>query len=325
MKVRLLRGSDVRAVLSMGEAIDATRRALRSAHGGHVVMPARTQLHAEDGTSLFMPVHDPALRRSSVKVVSVFPGNVERGMDSISGLVMVLDATTGMPQAVIDGTVLTALRTGAASGVATDLLAPPDARTLALVGAGGQAPFQVRAVAHVRELVEVRISNRTTERAEALADLLSSELPDARVTVAASAEEALDGADIICTATSSPDPVIPARAVASTAHVNAIGSFTPEMRELPRDLLGRARGIYVDQRGAVLVEAGEIIDAVDAGVLAPEDLVEIGAVIDGPTPIGGRDGPTIFKSCGLAVQDLYVAARALDLAVAQGVGTTIEL
>ncbi|PZN06703.1 MAG: ornithine cyclodeaminase [Bacillota bacterium] len=330
MLVRWLSASDVARCLSMEAAIEAVRDAFVAVARDAVAMPTRTQLAAErfGGVSLFMPSHAPGLARTALKLVSVYPGNPARGLPAITGVVVLLDAETGVPLALMDARVLTALRTGAASGVATDVLARPDARVLALIGAGAQAPYQALAVCAVRPIREIRIFNRTRQRAEELARRLAAELDRQRpaITVCATPGEAVREADVICTATSATTPVLEAAEVPAGAHVNAVGSFRPEMRELPRDLLRRAGRVFVDQREAALEEAGEIIDALAAGTLDPAGLVEIGAVIAGERP--GREGSgevTIFKSCGLAAQDLYAAARVLAEAEAAGVGRWLEL
>lgn len=326
MSVDLLGAADVARLLPPGDAVAAVREAFLAVHRGSVVMPERLHLEAErfGGVTLTMPAHDPDLGRTVVKVVSVYPGNVDAAPaeggaapPAVSGVVVVLDGRTGLPLALLDGTELTARRTGAASGAATDALARGGARTLALVGAGGQAADQVRAVCAVRPIERVRVANRTRARAQQLAATLRGELPGVAVEVAGSVAAALHGADVVCTATSAETPVLAADDVAPGTHVNAVGSFRPGMRELPRELFARAGRVAVDQRAAALAESGEVRDALEAGTLAEDDLVPIGAVLAGDAP-GRRDEQevTVFKSCGLAAQDLYAAARACDAAVA---------
>lgn len=314
----------------MEAAIEAVREAYVAVARDEVVMPVRTQLAAErfGGVSLFMPSHAPGVARTALKLVSVYPDNPRRGLPAITGVVILLDAGTGAPLALMDARFLTALRTGAASGVATDVLARPDARTLAVIGAGAQAPYQALAVCAVRPIRAIHLFNRTRERAEALARRLREELGGrgVEIEVCATAAEAVRQADVICTATSAAEPVLPAAEVAPGTHVNAVGSFRLDMRELPRELLRRAGRVFVDQREAALEEAGEVIDALAAGVLASSDLIEIGAVIAGERP--GRTGTgeiTVFKSCGLAAQDLFAAARVLEEAERAGAGRWLDL
>lgn len=334
MSLRILSGPDVARLLTPEQGVAAVRDAFLAVHRGSVAMPERLHLDAErrGGVTLTMPAHEPTLARTVVKIVSVYPGNRQRAVDDgvplpvVSGLVTVLDGETGLPLALLDGTELTARRTGAASGVATDALARADARTLALVGAGGQAADQVRAVCAVRDIERVRLANRTPERAWALAERLRPELPDVAIEVADAVADALEGADVVCTATSAQTPVLSTADLAPGTHVNAVGSFQPGMCELPRDLLAQAGRVFVEDHGAALAEAGEVIDALDAGVLTEQDLVPVGAVLAGDAP-GRRDDHevTVFKTCGIAAQDLYAAARCVDRAEAAGSGLVVHL
>lgn len=321
----MLGADDVRRALPMAEAIDAVRHGFEALHRGSVQMPTRLQVDADDGVSLFMPVHGAELARTCLKLVSVYPGNRDRDLPAINGLVVLVDGETGAPIAALEAASLTAIRTGAASGVATDLLARPDAATLGVIGAGAQAPDQAAAVCAVRAIRRIRLFNRTRERAEALAARLHRELSDVTVEVTGSAGEAIADADVVCTATNAHEPVLDADDVAPGTHVNAIGSFRAGMRELPRDLLARASRVVVDEVEAALHEAGEVIDAVESGVVARDQLVELGAALERGSGRREPDEITVFKSCGLAVQDLYAAARAVDNASRDGTGRPIRL
>ena len=328
MPVRWLNAAEVERCLPMAEAVDAMAAAFAAVSAGRVQMPLRIGVDAPTagGTTLFMPAHDPDLGYTVLKMVSVYPGNPARGLPAISGLVTLIDGATGRPVAVMDGAMVTALRTGAASGAATRVLARDDASVLAVLGAGAQAPYQVLAVCAVRPIRQVRIYNRTRERAERLAEWLGQRLgPGIERVVAASPSEAARGAHVICTATASPEPLLAAGDVAPGTHINAVGSFRPGMRELARDLVWRARPVFVDQLEAAEEEAGELIDALEAGALGPGDLVELGQVLAGGHP--GRVDPdqvTVFKSCGLAAQDLYAAARIWERARQLGVGRDVD-
>lgn len=325
MRIRFLGRGDVEQVLPLADAIDAVEQAYVAVSSGAVRMPVRVQLEAGAGVSVFMPATAPELGRTALKAVSVYPGNAGRGLPTITGLLLLLDADTGRPLAAMEASHLTALRTGAASGVAARHLAREEAGVLALFGAGAQAPYQALAVCAVRPIREVRIVNRTRERAERLAAHLAARLPGVRVRVAGTAAEALEGADVVCTATSATEPLFDAALVPAGALVAAVGSFRRGMRELPRELLQRAR-VVVDQREAALEEAGELIDAVEAGALDPAALVEIGEIALGRA--AGRraaDETVVFKSVGLAAQDLYAAARAYERALALGIGADLDL
>jgi ornithine cyclodeaminase len=226
--------------------------------------------------------------------------------------------------ALLEGSALTAWRTGAACGAATDLLAPTGARTLALFGAGGQARAQVLGIAAVRALEEVRVYALTPDRVDALLERLRCEL-DCSLVHAASPAEALFGAEIVCTATTASTPVFNDADLPAGAHVNAVGSFRPTMRELPLETVARA-AVVVDSRDAAALEAGELVDAVARGVTDAGAWIELGEVVAGTRsvrrPLGGV---TLFESVGLAVQDLAAAGAVLDAARRIGLGRTIEL
>jgi ornithine cyclodeaminase len=274
-----------------------------------------------------MPAVVPAAGALGAKIVTVFPGNAEQNKPLIHAIVILIDPDDGSPLALLDGRALTALRTGAASGVATRLLARPEAATLACFGAGAQAEQQIEAVCAVRPINRVLICSRTASRAAALADrLLTSERVPAAVRVEADPARVAAQADVICTATTSATPVFPADAVRPGTHINGVGSYTPHMAEVPAALVGRAR-VVVDQAAAARAEAGDLIQAVAAG-LAPESIfdTELGQVAAGERP--GRTGPeeiTFFKSVGNAVQDMAVARYAVSEALRLGRGQTLEL
>jgi ornithine cyclodeaminase len=266
---------------------------------------------ARDGTLLVMPGRVTTPAALGAKLVTVFPGNSStHGIAPVvQALVVLLDPATGTPSAVLDGTALTAIRTGAASGVATDLLARPDARRVAILGAGVQARTQLEAVRSVRHINSIALWSRTRAHAESFASELAAPAGfTGDIRIARSAAEAVRAADIVCCATSSSEPVLHDADVAAGMHINAVGSFTPAMCEFDPEILGRSV-VVVDQREAALSEAGEVIAAVRAGLVLTEHLAELGAVITGAAP--GRAEPhdiTVFKSVGLAVQDLVAAA-----------------
>lgn len=324
--IRILTAADVAAVLSMTEAIAATRAAFAQLSAGQAVAPVRTQWSTENGTALVMPAYLPADRGLGAKIVSVFPGNASRGLPTVTALVTLLDAETGLPIALLDGSYLTALRTGAAAGVATDLLALPDAHTLALLGAGVQARTQLLAACAVRDIRTVWVYDRNPERSRALiAEWVGQGRTPADLRVAASPAEALAEAQIVSTATTSSTPVFADADLLAGSHVNAIGAFTPQMQEIPGETVARAR-VFVDQRDAALAEAGDLIVPAERGWLDPTRLMEIGSVINGQAV--GRESPeqiTLFESVGNAVQDIAVAVRALRIAEERGLGTTVIL
>ncbi len=303
MEIVTLTADQVRSAVPMTAAIDAVREAFVDLSAEAFEMPLRTSLR--DGRFLVMSAHHRPTGTAMVKTLSLSFGSRTPG---IVGTVTWtdLDRTT---QVVADASAVTALRTGAVSGVATDLLAPRDAARCTLFGAGAQAADQVRAVHAVRPLKELTIVALDLSHAEALAATLRAEL-GAQVVISAStdAEASVRNRDIICCATTARSPVFRTEALEDQVHVNAIGAFRPSMREVPDDLLGEAE-VVVDLRSAVLEESGEIIHAVDAGVLDPAAMTELGAALRGPRPRAPR---TVFKSVGVAAQDWAIARLLAD-------------
>ncbi len=329
----VLTAADVRATVPMAEAIRLMGVAFAELSAGRAMSPLRTPLHdaARGSDTLFMPAAVPALGGLGLKVVSVYPTNAARGLPTILALVALLDAETGRPLALLDGTFLTALRTGAVSGKATELLAREDAATLLCIGAGAQAFTQIWAVCTARPaLARVLIASRTPARAERLAARLREELPAigrrAAIVPLGGLAEATGAADVICTATSSPTPVFEDAWVRPGAHINAVGAYTPAMQEIPAATVARAR-VVVDAVEAALHEAGDLVIPLRDGLIARDALeTELGQVVAGDRP--GRTGPeeiTLFKSVGNAVQDIAVARFAVERAEATGRGQRVEL
>lgn len=307
--MRVLGSDEIRRALPMGVAIAAMREAFVAHVEGRADGPPRTVLHTgvTHGATLVMPV---ALNVGDVpllvvKVVSVFPANRQRNLASIHGTLIAVEAETGVPIAVLDGASLTAIRTAAACGLATDLLAREDSAVLAIFGSGVHARTQVRAMRQVRSIEEVRIYNPNTESAVAMAEeLAASAGPDCSFRVADSAASALAGADIACAATTSRVPVFEDDAVPDGLHINAIGSFHAADREIPGATVARA-GVFVDDREAALEEAGDLIIAMREGLVDADHVrSDLGNLVLGRAK--GRmstDEVTVFKSVGLAVQD----------------------
>jgi ornithine cyclodeaminase len=260
-----------------------------------------------------------------VKIVTLFGGNAALGLPRLQALMVVLDAATGSPLAVMDGTSLTAIRTGAASGVATDLLARPDAAVAAVFGAGPQARTQLAGVCAVRPIRRARIFDVSAERARAIAREMAEEL-GIQVEAAASPSEALAGADVVCTATTASEPVFADGDVAPGTHINAIGSYKPGVREIPAETVRRAR-VVVDHLPAALAEAGDLIIPMKQGLIGKGHVyAELGELLAGVKK--GRQSPgeiTLFKSVGVAVQDLAAADLVLAAAERLNFGTELAL
>ncbi|QSZ66615.1 ornithine cyclodeaminase family protein [Methanofollis aquaemaris] len=257
-------------------------------------------------------VSSPTLEALTVKVVSIFPENTKKGIPLIHAGVLLLDPDSSRSLALIEGSSLTALRTGAASGLATDLLARSESRVAAVIGAGGQARTQVAAICSVRPIEEVRIYARQPGHIE---DII-------REMATRSAREAVRGADIVCTATYSTKPVFPDASLEPGTHINAIGTYTPEMHEVPSETVLRAQ-VVVDQRDAALAEVGDLCVPIRAGIVGPEIFrAENGEMAAGIVPFERlSDEVTLFKSVGLGVQDTFAAARVYRNAHKMELGT----
>jgi len=322
-----LSAADVRRALPMQEAVEVMKSAFRELSENRAVVPLRTHLNMPEhrGGVLVMPAHSPDTARFSLKVITLFENNPALNLPFIQAMVMLFDSTTGSPLAIMEGTSLTAIRSGAASGAATDLLARADSHKVAIFGAGLQARTQLDAMCAVRPIRSASIFDQNLLRAADFASDASAEL-GIRVTVAASSAEALEGADIICTATTSATPVFADEEVASGCHINAIGSYKPHMREIPPLTVARAY-VVVDQYDAAWAEAGDLIMPLQAGLIQTNHLrAELGELVAGSKP--GRTDPqmlTFFKSVGIAIQDLAAAARVLTNAQRLGLGTEVAL
>lgn len=324
-EILILSEEDVRRSVDMLAAIGAVRRAFGRLSSGRAEVPVRHGLEGNGGDVLFMPGRLDGPARIGAKAVSVYPGNTDRGLEPVNASVLLVDPETGRTRALLAGNHLTALRTGAASGVATDLLAREDASVLALFGAGTQARTQLEAVAAVRELEEVRVVSRTGASARRFARKADDD-GSVRVRPVEEPREALRGAEVVAAATDSSKPVFDGRDVEPGAHVNGIGSYRPDMQEVDAALVTRAT-VVVDERDAVLEEAGDLIVPIRAGEFSAEEIhAEIGEVAAGDSP--GRTAPdevTFFKSVGNVVQDLAVGALAVENARERGLGTRVEL
>ena len=325
MKLTLLTADDIRAALPMPEAVAAMKAAFAELSTGRATMPQRMAVPVSPagGTLLVKPAHlqDGGL---GAKLVSFFPRNAELGKPTITGIVVLLDPGSGEPLALCDGTFVTAWRTGAASGAATDLLARRDARTAAVFGCGAQGRTQALAIDAVRELDTIRVYARTRDSVDQFVDEMNR-LTRATVVAAVDPRETIEGAEIVCAATTSPTPVFDGRLLAAGAHVNGVGSFTTRMQEVDLETVARSR-IFVDQRAAALAEAGDLVIAASKGKTEAEEWTELGEVVAGSKP-GRRsdDEITFFKSVGVAVQDIAACTLALERATAMGLGSTVEL
>lgn len=323
----ILSGNEVRRALSMRDAIQAVRSAMARLSAGECIVPERAHMDVQEhsGVALVMPSCVPADERMSVKVITLYDRNPERGMPRIQAVVLLFDAATGAPLAMMDGGVLTAIRTGAGSGVATDLLARLDSRRVAVFGAGQQARTQLEAVCCVRSIASAAVYDPDEAAARRFANEMTESLK-MPVAAAGSAREAMIGADIVCTATVSRTPVFHDSDVRPGMHINAIGSYKPHVQELPGSTVARSR-VFTDYRAGALTEPGDLLIPISEGLFGPEHVVgEIGDVLLGRTPGRASDDEiTLYKSVGVAVQDLAAASAALAGARERGLGTEVAL
>ncbi len=309
----------------MPDAIAAMKDAFTALSSGEIDAPLRQHLALDDAgrAVMSMPCHAPGKERVSLKFLSIVPDNPAAGRPMIQALVTLMDARSGAPLAVIDGATLTSLRTGAASGAATDLLARRDARSAGIFGAGAQGRTQLRAVHAVRPIEKATVFDLDAACAAEFAASMSAELA-IEVRAASSSAEAA-AADVVCTATGACAPVLADSDVREGAHINAIGAYKPSMCEIPVETVRRAR-VVVDEREAAEEEAGDLIPLISSGELSLSATVELGELARDPSL--GRQSPTevtLFKSVGHGVQDLFAAARAVEQALAQDLGVKVEL
>jgi ornithine cyclodeaminase/alanine dehydrogenase-like protein (mu-crystallin family) len=326
----ILTAEEVRKALPMKQAIEAMKEAYASLSAGRAVAPLRTSLSIpeSDALSLFMPAYVGAQDGNAlaVKVVSLFPTNPARGLAFIQAAVLVFDAETGQTIALLEGSSLTAIRTGAAGGAAIDLLARPDSKVAAIFGAGAQGRTQLEAACQARSLETAFIYDADSDKARTFVeDMQGRGSIPADVRVAASPREAVEGADIICTATTSTTPVFKDGYVRPGTHISAVGSYTPDMQEVPAETLLRAK-IFIDSHSASLMEAGDLLQPMRAGLFDESHICgELGDVVLGKIP--GRQFPdeiTYFKSVGIAVQDALAARVALSNARQMNLGIEVN-
>jgi ornithine cyclodeaminase len=319
MSLFVLSEEDVRAVLDMGSCIGAMEDVLAALERGELAMPLRFVVRS-GGEQLMglMPAHrGGAEPLFSLKEIVIAPSNSARGLDPHQGAVLLHDGETGVLQAVLNASAITEIRTAAVSAVATKLLARPGGRTVAILGSGVQGRSHAVAMRSVIEDAELRIWSRTPAHAEALA-------LESHAIVCQTVEEALDGADVVCTCSSSRDPIVRRAWLAPGAHVNAVGSSIPSARELEADVVAEA-SLFVDRRESTLNESGDYLSAVTETGIGPDHIVaELGELLVGGHP-GRRDDDelTVFKSLGLAVEDLAAASLCVERARERGVGAEV--
>ena len=333
MKVLFLNEHDVHELLDMSACIRLMQEALSALARGDAVLPLRTMVKVPDGSGLLglMPGYLGEPRCLGLKVVTVMPGNHGTAYDSHQGVVMLFGLEHGEPLAVLDASSITAIRTAAASAAATDVLARSDAGDLALIGSGTQAATHLHAMRAVRPLRRVRVWSRTRANAESFAreqDAILRDapgIPGAAIEVCSTAEDAVHGADLICTTTSAKEPVLLGRWIATGAHVNAVGACFAATRELDTEAVARSR-FFTDCRESCLAESGDFrLPRIEGAIPESHLLGELGDVFLGRVP--GRTGPedvTVYESLGIALEDLASAHYLLLRAREIGAGTWLE-
>ena len=330
MNLKVLGAREIEEALSMAEAIEVVKDAFVQLSLQEAQAPVRTSLNLKErgDVALIMPAYLSRTKALGTKMVTVLPQNPRTSLPAVQGLVVLFDASSGSPLAILEGTHLTRFRTGAATGAATQVLSRKDSKNLALFGAGGQSFFQIKGVLAARRIERIKIFDLHPESTDSLMDRLKKDpvSQDVEIIKASSPAEALGGADIVVTATNSTRPVFEGRLLEEGSHINAIGAYKPEMQEVDEETIRRAK-IFVDSKEACLGEAGDLVIPLAKGVIRKIDiLAELGEVIAGEKP--GRDVSreiTYFKSVGNAVQDVSVGQAIFQRAREKGLGLEVEL
>lgn len=322
----VISANEQRNLVNMNEVIEYAALALKEFSAERTITPIRGSLPfaSEQNTALIMPSVAEGLEALGLKVVTVVPENKKIGKKTINGIVMLLDFQTGEPLALLEGSYLTMIRTGALSGVATKHLARHNAKTLCIIGTGEQAKGIAEAIFAVRDIEKVILYNRTEEKAYAFARYIKEKFGKPAY-VHTNANEAITEADIIVTTTNASTPVFSEK-LKKGVHINAVGSFRPSMQELPSHAIASANKVVVESKEAALEETGDLQAPIQEGLFKASDIhAELGQIISGER--AGRENDeeiTVFKSVGLAVVDIIVAKYLYERAVERGVGNRIE-
>lgn len=303
---------------SMKDAIEAVKKAFSMTEKGMIDVPLRMALKAEEGMLLFMPAYSAELGIAVLKNVNVFPNNAKAGLNTTPGEILLIDATTGYSKAVLDGTYVTEIRTGAASGAAFDILGKKNCRKGALIGTGGQAEAQLEAMITARDLEEVSIYSRNPERRNAFVERVKKKFASSGVAFRSedSADKCVEDADLIIAVTTSDKPVFDGSLVKKGATVSCVGTYEPNKHEVDFTLIGRADKIYCDFVDAVLSESGDILLPIQEGIITKDDICGgLGEVINGD--LKGRESDDeiiVYETVGIAAQDLVTAGMIFDCA-----------
>lgn len=322
----ILSAQDIQQVYSMQDAIEADKQALTLYSQGMSEVPLRINFTSQHGQNLFMPAHIKGKDICGLKVVSVFPKNPELGKPAVPAQVLLLDPQTGEVCAIIDGTYLTQLRTGAVQGAATDLLAKKQCKNAVLIGTGGQATAQLEAMLTVRNLEKIAVFGINTDKAKQFVQEMNKKFAHFGVNIYYSTQfdEDIAQADIITTVTTAKEITFKGELVKPGTHINGVGSYTPEMHEIPELVVKKAAVRVLDTKDGVFSEAGDIIDPINAGIVTQQDFIELGElVLNEQLGRKNDDQITLFKTVGTAVLDVYVGYDIYCKAKAMNIGTKI--
>ncbi|WP_050607074.1 ornithine cyclodeaminase family protein [Clostridium niameyense] len=327
----VLNKEHIKKVFTMREAIEADKEAFSFYSQKKAVVPLRTNINVPkyNASSLFMPGYIEELDTLGIKIVSVFPENLKLGKPVVPAQMLLLDGNTGEVCCIMDGTYLTQLRTGAASGAATDLLAVENAKLGALIGTGGQAMCQLEAMLASRNLEIVKVYSRNEKNVTDFVEKAKCTLKHYKTEIVASksSDEAIENADVITVATTSTKPVFDGRKVKKGVHINGVGSYMPHMQEIDEYTMANADKIFVDSKEAVLSEAGDFIIPLEKNIIDENKITgELGDVVS--QKIKGRencDDITVFKSVGISVQDVTTAYKIYKKAIELGIGTEVKI
>lgn len=327
----ILTAEDIKKVFNMKDAIEADKEAFEIYSKGQSEVPLRTNIKVEkyNGSSLFMPGYVKQIDSLGIKIVSVFPENIKKGLPAVPAKMILLDGKTGDVCSIMDGTYLTKLRTGASAGAATDVLARKDSKIGALIGTGGQAFCQLEALLVARDLDVVKVYSRNREKVLNFVKNANAKLSsyNTKIVAAKSSDEAIEDADVITVVTTSTKPVFDGRKIKKGAHINGVGSFMEHMQEIDEHTIINCDKAFVDSKEAVLNESGDFIIPIKKGLISKEKVNgELGEVIG--KVLKGRETDeeiTLFKSVGIAVQDVVTAYKIYKRALEKGIGQNIEL
>lgn len=332
MEILILREEDILKAVGIKDIIEADKEALKNYSDGGSDIPLRTVIDVDkdsSSTAIFMPGFIKDKNVLGMKIIDIYPDNIEKGLVTSPSTMILIDKDNGFVKSIIDGTILTRLRTGAVSGAATEVLANEDAKSFLLIGTGGQAGTQLEAVLAVRDIEEAYVFDVNYERAEAFAKEMKEKLKKygAKILAIKELDEVLGDVDIITTVTTSKKPVFDGNKVKKGVHVNSVGSYTPDMQETPPELLVRAGKIFTDTKEGVIEEAGDVIIPMNEGKISKEKVAhELGDLLLG-REVGreSKEEITWFKTVGFAGLDLVAGEKIYQLAKEKGIGTKIEM